>query len=150
VRLIVALLLTFRTFAATSSTAIDPLSLAFEAHAAQYVSHGAGYSLSVTRDGASFNVRENTIQMRLVGSNPHAPLEPLDRMPGRTNYILGADVRASFTLYGQLRSRGVYPGTDLVFRGNQERLEYDFEIAPDRNPRRIVLEFDGADELISL
>lgn len=68
-------------------------------------------------------------------------------MPGRANYLLGNDVRASYDLYGRVRWRDVYAGIDLVFRGNQEHLEYDFEIDAGRDPRRIKLSFDGVDQL---
>src|ERR1035438_5229091 len=62
-----------------------------------------------------------------------------DRMPGRANYLLGRDVRASYDLYGRVRWHGVYSGIDLVFRGNQEHLEYDFEVGAGRDPGRIKL-----------
>jgi hypothetical protein len=65
-------------------------------------------------------------------------------MPGKANYIFGA-TRASYDLYGRVRWRGVYPGIDVEFHGNQEYLEYDFEIAPRRDPRKIQLAFDGID-----
>ncbi|HEV2689990.1 MAG TPA: SBBP repeat-containing protein, partial [Bryobacteraceae bacterium] len=68
-------------------------------------------------------------------------------MPGHTNYFLGRDVCRSYELYGRVRARGVYRGIDMVFHGNQERLEYDFEIAAGREPGKIRLHFEGADEI---
>jgi uncharacterized protein (TIGR03437 family) len=65
-------------------------------------------------------------------------------MPGKANYIFGA-TRASYDLYGRVRWQGVYPGVDVEFHGNQEYLEYDFEIAARRDPRKIQLAFDGID-----
>jgi hypothetical protein len=37
----------------------------------------------------------------------------------------------------------VYPGIDLVYYGNQSRLEYDFVIAPHAKPGSIALKFQG-------
>jgi hypothetical protein len=74
-------------------------------------------------------------------------MEALDRMPGKANYLLGSDVRASYDLYGRVQWRGVYPGVDLVFRGNQERLEYDFNIAAGRDPGNIKVAFGGVDSV---
>jgi uncharacterized protein (TIGR03437 family) len=85
--------------------------------------------------------------MLLAGENPTSSLEALDLMPGKANYLLGSDIHASYSLYGRVRSRAVYPGIDLLFRGNRQHLEYDFEIAAGRDPRKIKLEFEGANEI---
>jgi len=85
--------------------------------------------------------------MSLAGANPDSSLEALDRMPGKANYLRASDVRASYDLYGRVRRRAVYAGIDLLFRGNQARLEYHFEIGAGRNPGRIKVDFEGADEI---
>jgi uncharacterized protein (TIGR03437 family) len=85
--------------------------------------------------------------MSVDGASPKSSLQALDRMPGRANYLLGSEVRASYNLYGRVRWRGVYPGIDLVFRGNQEHLEYDFEVGAGRDPGRIRLGFEGAEQI---
>jgi uncharacterized protein (TIGR03437 family) len=121
--------------------------LAFEARNRQYVSHGPGYALSVTSGGAVLSLSGHAVRMSVVGASPKSSLEALDRMPGRANYLLGSDIRASYDLYGRIRWRGVYTGIDLVFRGNQEHLEYDFEVAAGRDPGRIKLGFEGVDEI---
>jgi hypothetical protein len=45
-----------------------------------------------------------------------------------------------------VRSRGVYPGIDMLYHGNQDRLECDFELAAGSDPNRIRLAFEGIDE----
>jgi uncharacterized protein (TIGR03437 family) len=119
--------------------------LAFEARNGQYVCHLPGYALSVTSGGAVLSLSGHAVRMSVAGASPKSSLEALDRMPGRANYLLGSDVRASYDLYGRVRWRGVYAGIDLVFRGNQERLEYDFEVGAGRDPGRIKLGFEGVD-----
>ena len=146
-RVFIYILLTFSCFAADRSVAGAPRVLAFEARNGQYVSHGPGYALSVTSGGAVLSLSGHDVRLSVAGVSPKSSLEAFDRMPGRANYLLGSDVRASYELYGRVRWRGVYPGVDLVFRGNQERLEYDFEIAAGRDPERIRLGFDGADHI---
>jgi hypothetical protein len=47
-----------------------------------------------------------------------------------------------------VRYRSVYPGIDLVYYGNQGRLEYDFSIAPGSNPNKVKLHFGGAQKLM--
>ncbi len=52
--------------------------------------------------------------------------------------------RTNVRAYSRVRYAGVYDGIDLVYYGNQQRLEYDFEVAPGRDPNAIRLRFDGA------
>ncbi len=146
-RALICLLLAVSCFGATANVSHNPGVLAFEARNGQYVSHGAGYALSVTSGGAMLTLGGHAVRMSVVRASPKSSLEALDRMPGRANYLLGRDVRASYDLYGRVRWRGVYPGIDLVYRGNQEHLEYDFEIGAGRDPRRIKLGFEGVDEM---
>ena len=89
-----------------------------------------------------------TISMRLVGGSRDvagpAGLEPL---PGITNYLAGNDPRLWKTgIHGfrKVRYRGVYPGVDLIYYGNQRQLEYDFVVAPGARAGDIAIAFDGA------
>ncbi len=146
-RFLACLLLTVSCFGANSSAIREPRALAFEARKTEYLSHGPGYALSVTSRGAVLSLRGVAVRMSISGSNPKASLVALDPMLGRANYFLGRDVRASYDLYGRVRWRAVYPGIDLVFRGNQEHLEYDFEIQAGRDPGRIKVGFEGIGDM---
>ena len=146
-RVLICSLFTFACFGATFSATSKPPVLAFEARNGQYVSHGPGYALAVTSGGAVLSLSGHAVRVSVVGASPKSSLEALDRMPGRANYLLGSDVRASYDLYGRVRWRGVYAGIDLVFRGSQEHLEYDFEIAAGRDPGQIRLAFDSIDDI---
>jgi hypothetical protein len=121
VRVLVLSLLTLSGFGANVSAVRVPHALPFEARGPQYVSHGPGYSLSVTSREAVLNLRGHAIRMSLAGASAKSTLNALDRMPGRANYILGSDVRASYELFGRVRWRGVYSGIDLLFKANEER-----------------------------
>ena len=46
--------------------------------------------------------------------------------------------------YGRIQYREVYPGIDLAFYGNQNQLEYDFEVSPGSDAHQIELNFKGA------
>src|SRR5579864_1098010 len=147
VRVLVCLLLPFSVSGANFSATSEAPVLAFEARDRRYVSHGPGYALSVTSGGAVLGLSGHAVRMSVAGASPKASLEALDRMPGKANYLLGRAVRASYDLYGRVSWRGIYPGIDVVFRGNQEHLEYDFEIDARRDPGKIKLAFEGIDEL---
>lgn len=70
-----------------------------------------------------------------------------DGLAGRVNYLLGKDPAKWHTgvlTYAKVAYRGVYPGVDLVYYGNQGQLEYDFVIAPKADPHMVRLAFLGA------
>ena len=71
--------------------------------------------------------------MRLVGTNGRVAVTGMDKLPGMSNYFIGSDPgkwRTNIANYGQVKFKGVYPGIDLVYYGNQRQLEYDFVVAP--------------------
>ena len=86
------------------------------------------------------------LHMQLLGSNPASPVSGVDEMPGRSNYFIGNDPkkwRTNVANYAKVCYAQVYPGVDLVYYGNQGKLEYDFVVAPGANPSRIRFKFRG-------
>ena len=78
-------------------------------------------------------VRVDSLQMKLAGANPNASLTGADLLPGKSNYFLGNDSakwRHGVPQFARVRYENIYPGINLVFYGNQGRLEYDFQVAP--------------------
>ncbi|WP_457601648.1 SBBP repeat-containing protein, partial [Hydrogenivirga sp.] len=49
--------------------------------------------------------------------------------------------------YGRVRYRGIYEGIDLVFYGNQRRLEYDVVVEPGADPGVVRFSYEGVEEL---
>src|SRR5690606_31311386 len=41
----------------------------------------------------------------------------------------------------------IYSGIDVVYYGNQSRLEYDFVVSPEADPEKIAIRFDGPEKL---
>src|SRR5579859_6366467 len=130
---------------------------------ARFVSLGSGYSLFLRSEGAILSLvseerrgpskstrslaRVNSIEMKLAGANPAARLSGAEQLPGKSNYFLGSDPakwRTDVPQFSRVRYENVYPGIDLVFYGNQGRLEYDFQVAPGADASRAEIEFHGA------
>jgi hypothetical protein len=85
------------------------------------------------------------LHMKLVGANPDAKVSGLDQLPGKSNYFIGNDPkkwRANVPNYAKVKYADVYPGVDLVYYGNQRKLEYDFVVSPGADPGRITLELE--------
>jgi len=146
VRALIFSILTLPCLGASFGAAVQAPVLPFEARGSEYLSRGSGFAVSVTPARELLVIDGHAVSLSAVGANRNASLEPLDRMPGRANYFIGPNTR-SYDLYGRLRWRNVYPGIDAIFHANREYLEYDFEIAAQRNPSRIQLAFSGADRI---
>lgn len=140
---------------------------------AKFVARGSGYSLFLGSKGAILSVvshqpstqdrsrqlsdklqepatRIESLGMKLAGANPNAKLAGADLLPGKSNYFLGNEPSKwlrGVPQFAKVRYEDVYPGINLIFYGNQGRLEYDFQVAPGSDPGQAELEFNGAQQL---
>lgn len=89
------------------------------------------------------------VRLKFEGGN-NAAITGRGELAGKTNYFIGNDPRqwhTNIANYAGVEYRGLYPGVDLVFHGNQRDLEYDFIVAPGANPHAIVLGVQGAERI---
>lgn len=90
------------------------------------------------------------LRMTLAGGSPAPAVDGTGELAGRANYFIGDDPaqwRTGVPTYAGVEYRGVYPGIDLVYYGNQRQLEFDFIVAPRADPGVIEMAFSGADRL---
>ncbi len=102
------------------------------------------------RPTASKSVETDVVSMEIAGANPVHDISGSNPLGGTTNYFIGKDPskwRTRVPTYAGVRYGAVYPGVDLVYYGNQRRLEYDFIVAPHADPKQIKLHFSGAQGL---
>jgi hypothetical protein len=86
------------------------------------------------------------LRMKLVGANLQAKVTGLEELPGKSNYFIGNDPRkwrTNVSNYAKVKYANVYPGVDLVYYGNQGKLEYDFVVQPYGDPGSIELAIDA-------
>lgn len=140
---------------------------------AAFLARGDGYSLFLTPAETAVVLRQNSahtvfpatetkenkfdtvkapavLRMQLAGGSKAARLAALDKLPGKSNYLIGNDPtkwRVNVPNYRRVEERSVYDGVDLVYYGSQRQLEYDFVVAPNADPSVIHLAFRGADKL---
>ena len=139
-----------------SKLSLGQLPLRFESNQGQsdaqvkFLAHGSGYSLFLTSDQAVLALRANAkssvVRMHLAGANTTAAVEGSDRLPGNSNYLIGNNPSGwhrDVPQFARVRYQSVYPGVDLVYYGNQGKLEYDFEVAAGADPKSIALQFLG-------
>jgi uncharacterized repeat protein (TIGR01451 family) len=117
-----------------------------------YFARGLGYRLSLTPEEAIFELggaraAGTRLSLRLAGAAAHPSLSGIDPLPTRSHYLLGNDPRAWHTgvaSFKGVRYQGVYPGTDLVFSGEERQVEQSFYLAAGADPGRIRLVYEGA------
>jgi len=84
--------------------------------------------------------------MRFLGANQHAIAVGEKELPGKSNYFLGSDSSGwlvDVPHFEQVHYRDTYPGIDLVYYGNRQKLEYDFVVQPHADPAIIAFTLDG-------
>src|SRR5882762_5338426 len=132
-----------------ANEAYGNLPLSFEINQGQtdsrvkFISRGASYNLFLTSteavlsldsnrgvggDQRSTRTAKHVLRMNLVGANPTPQVEGSDELPGKSNYFIGNNPknwRANISTFARVHYQDVYPGVDVVYYGNQRKLEND-------------------------
>jgi hypothetical protein len=115
----------------------------------RYAARAGGFTLQLLARGARMtNGQGHKLEIALPGSKA-AAIEGLEPMAARTDYMIGdrSQWHLGVSNYSKVRYKGVYPGVDLVYYGNQDQLEYDFVLQPGADPSAIRLQFKGSRRL---
>lgn len=130
--------------AADGAQWLDSQPLRFEnSGRAAYVARGRGFAMSLNAASHELVLPGQRILTRLTGSNSAAAMSGEGEFPALTHYFQGSSHLAARN-FARVRSRGVYPGIDLVFHGRAGQLEYDFVVAPGARPESIAFAVEGA------
>lgn len=89
--------------------------------------------------------RPEVLQLRLAAANRAAKVFGLDKQSGKANYFIGKysqKWRTNVPLFSRVEYASVYRGIDLIFHGNQQRLEFDFVLVPGADARSIRLRIE--------
>jgi len=136
------------------------LPLRFIANAGQtdpavlYTVKGAGHTLYFTQDEVVFAGRGETsagavssvMRLSFEGVNPKPLITGLGLMPGVVNYFLGNDPqewKTSVKTYAGVSYHELYPGIELVYRGDRKQLKSEFLVAPGADPNKIQMVYSG-------
>jgi len=87
------------------------------------------------------------LRLSYVGANPLTQPAGEAPLPGAVNYLTGgapAAWKTGVPTYGRVAYRGLYPGIDLAYHGEQGRLEYDWTVAPTATVGAIAFSVEGA------
>ena len=119
--------------------------------AVKFMARGAGYGIFLTGNEAVLSLlatpkSNSVVRMQLAGAQANAAPDGEHLLAGKSNYFIGNDPakwQRGVPQFGQVRYAGVYPGVDLIYRGNQGKLEFDFRVAPGADAGQIALNLYG-------
>ena len=90
----------------------------------------------------------HSVTITAANGNTDAPITGLDELPGKVHYFYGSTPdhwQTDVPIYERVKYADIYPGIDLLFRGDGQQLEFDFVLAPGADPEWIALAITGPD-----
>ncbi len=141
--------------------------------AVKFISRSSGYTMYLTENEAQFSlkvesresgaenemtnpktdrakqkIKTETFKMKFSGANEAAKISGIDEAVTKTNYYISDKKYENLPNYKKVKYENLYGGIDAVFYSNAEnRLEYDFLVAPNADANQIKLSFEGAENL---
>ncbi|MGA2739156.1 MAG: SBBP repeat-containing protein [Bryobacteraceae bacterium] len=112
-----------------------------------FVAHISRRTVAFASSGEVIGSHQTDVPLRFVGARPNVRPQAEGPQAGIANYIRGSRPeywRTSVPLFTAIKYADLYPGVDLTYYGNQNRLEYDLVVAPHASWRSIHLAFGGA------
>ena len=141
----------------TAVDAFGQIPLSFEVNQGQtdaqvkFLARGANGTVFFTPGATVLSLAGNgsdaALYMSLGGANPNSNIVGLDKLSSVTNNFVGNDPskwQTNIANYGRVEEQGIYPGIDLSYYGNNQQLEYDFNVSPGADPNAIRMSFQGA------
>src|SRR5260370_437852 len=110
----------------------------------EFLARTNGRGVRVAARDATFGA----LRMQFAGANRDAPGAGMQPLQATSNYLFGSNQREwrrNIPCFSQVRFAGIYPGVDLLYKGDGPRLEYDFAVSPYADPAVISMVFPGAE-----
>jgi len=118
---------------------------------ALFVAHSANLEIRLRPLGFDLIANPHVdLAVQFVDANAKTTITGGDRRVSESNYFMGSDPskwRTHVPNFGSVRYADIYPGIDLIFYGNRERLEHDFVLGSGADPHRIRLRISGQETL---
>ena len=119
-----------------------------------YFLQGRDASASFSREGVVLTLADRTIkgerrtavvQLVFPGSQSTVELRGQGRQSARISYFSGRkrNWHSGLSAFDQVVYADLWPGIDLVFSGDQQRLKYEFLVHPGADPGQIRLAYTG-------
>lgn len=119
---------------------------------ARFLLHGPQGTAGFREDSVAIRCPSKgaSLSIQFVEPDPDSRLTGVGRLAGRVNYLVGGDAsqwRRNVPTYSGVRYRDIWPGIDVLYRGEGPSLKYDVIISPGADPNRVRLRYRGADSV---
>ena len=94
-------------------------------------------------------IRQHAYKVEFIGSTPSEG-KGIAKRSVYHNYFKGKDQTkwaGHVGLYGKVEQQNIYPGINLETYSQKGHLKYDFIVAPNADPSKIKLEYNGLDKI---
>ena len=108
---------------------------------------GAAFYFTPDKAILTFTEKEKGVALHLtpLDASPRTKLVRKQRAPGKVDYLVGSEHHRNLPTYRELAYRNVWPGVDLVFRGQGGTLKYELHAQAGADLSKINLAYGGAD-----
>jgi hypothetical protein len=117
----------------------------------RYYAERSGFGVFFTRKKVMLSLtkgsRRTTLALVPLGASASARLVSRREAEGKVNYFVGHERHANIPTYREIAYRDLWPGVDMVLRGQGGSLKYEFRVAAGADPSRIRLAYQGAEGL---
>jgi hypothetical protein len=126
-----------------------------QGNSSRFVMRAGSYAALVSSSGFRVSLADPDggrveVGVELIGADPGTPEVRVDALRSRSHYLRGRDPkrwRRAVPHYARVQFEEVYPGIDLAYYTREDRLEYDFIVAPGTDPASIRLAVTGAEDV---
>ena len=115
-----------------------------------YHVQGRDRGVFFTREGVSYQLNQGdrswVVKLGFVGADPGVVPRGEDRQEAVFSYFRGPKDhwKTGLATFGRVVYRELWPGIDLVYRGEVGRLKYEFLAEPGADPGQVRLRYQGA------
>lgn len=102
------------------------------------------------KDHDKEGIKYHAIKQSFIGSSWKKGITVSDSSLSYKNFIIGNNPnnwKSNIRDYSQVRMHDFYEGIDLIYKGENGRLSYNFEVAPNINANKISFQLDGAEKI---
>jgi uncharacterized repeat protein (TIGR01451 family) len=119
----------------------------------EFYINGKDKSVYFTPEGVTYALRSGekrwAVKMDFVGPNPGVKPQGLDPTGAAISYFKGKpkDWKAGLPAYSRIAYKDLWPGIDLIYTGQRDKLKYEFFIHPGADPAAIKLAWRGTERM---
>jgi beta-propeller repeat-containing protein len=97
----------------------------------------------------SLDRHDDDIHIAFPGVRKGVVAQGIQLRPTVVSYFSGPEPewRCGLRTFGEIVYREIWPGIDLLFRGERNSLKYEFRVSPGANPAHTRLLYEGADRV---